>query len=177
MDEGQKPGRRRNGKALVPAVSQGKRPVRRVVQHSDYTRPVPFITESEVYALADAVRAGRHGERDYLVVMTMFQGDLRISEAVGLRVTDKRTVDGKHLLGVIGKGGKPRLVAIPERLSHAPGNFAHEEGLAPDDLPGLLRPVARNPPEYDIGEYPGYRYVPYWRIDTEFFTCFPVVQP
>jgi len=69
----------------------------------------------------------------------------------------------------------PILMALQGDL-HGPGGVP-QIAVAPDDLPSLLRSVAGNPLEYDIGGYPGYRYVPYWKTDTESFTCFPVVQP
>jgi len=120
-------------KTTDKALTVYRRPNRQGMVTAGATRPVAFITETEVYALADVARTGRHGERDYLLVLTLFQGALRVSEAVGLHVRDKHSVDGKHLLAVLGKGNKPRQVAIPERLSHALGNFAHENVLGPDD--------------------------------------------
>jgi hypothetical protein len=69
----------------------------------------------------------------------------------------------------------PVLMALQGDLN-GPGGVP-QIAVAPDDLPGLLTPVEANPLEYNIKGYPGYRYVPYWKIDTESFTCFPVVQP
>lgn len=43
-------------------------------------------------------------------------------------------------------------------------------------LPHLLQPVAGSPLEFMVRDYPGYRYVPYWTVDEEAFTCFPIVQ-
>lgn len=48
--------------------------------------------------------------------------------------------------------------------------------IAPDDLKDLLTPVEGNPLEFNIKEYQGYRYMPYWKINNESFTCFPIVQ-
>ncbi|GAH67131.1 unnamed protein product [marine sediment metagenome] len=48
--------------------------------------------------------------------------------------------------------------------------------IAPDDLKDLLIPVERNPLEYNIKGYSGYKYIPDWKINTESFTCFPVIQ-
>ena len=49
--------------------------------------------------------------------------------------------------------------------------------VTPEDLPDLLTPVAGNPLEYDVAGLPDHRYVHYWKIDEETFTCFPAVQP
>ena len=119
-----------NGKAMV--VYQPKQ-IKRSFRRGDYTRPVFFITETEVYRLADVAETMRHGERNELLILTMFQAALRVTEAVKLRVQDKATVDNKHILLIQGKGNKPRLVAIPGKLSYHLGDYAHRHGLKPDD--------------------------------------------
>jgi len=48
--------------------------------------------------------------------------------------------------------------------------------VAPEDLPGLLTPGEGDPLTHHIQGYPGYRYIPYWQIDRESFTCFPILQ-
>ncbi|MFC1892459.1 tyrosine-type recombinase/integrase [Chloroflexota bacterium] len=118
-----------NSKELVVIPPKAVRAIRR----GDYTRPVSFITEAEVYRMADTAKAMRAGERNEMLILTMFQGALRVTEAVRLRVRDKATVDGKHVLLVQGKGGKPRLVAIPEKLSYHLGDYAQRQGLKPED--------------------------------------------
>jgi len=105
----------------------------RAMGRAESTRPVSFITESEVYRLADVARAMRNGERNELMILTMFQAALRVTEAIKLRARDKATVDNKHILLVQGKGNKPRLVAIPEKLSYHLGDYAQRHGLKLDD--------------------------------------------
>ena len=117
--------------AIVP--SKVILPQRRGYRVNEYTKPVSFITESEVYRLADVAKAMRDGERNELLILTMFQATLRVTEAIKLRVMDKATVDNKHILLVQGKGGKPRLVAIPEKLSYHLWDYAQRQGLKPDD--------------------------------------------
>ena len=119
-----------NGKAVTVYTPKA---VRQACRRGDYTRPVSFITESEVYRLADTARTMRDGERNELLILTMFQGALRVTEAVKLRVMDKVTVDDKHILLVQGKGNKPRLVAIPEKLSYHLGDYAHRHELKAED--------------------------------------------
>ena len=101
----------------------------RAIRRGEYTRPVSFITEAEVYRLASAARTMRDDERNDLLILTMFQAALRVTEAIKLRVMDKATVDNKHILLVRGKGNKPRLVAIPEKLSYHLGDYAQRQGL------------------------------------------------
>ncbi len=58
-----------------------------------------------------------------------------------------------------GPGGVPRLATSAK------------------DLPHLLEPVAGRPLEFTIRKHPRYRYAPYWMVDQETFTCFPIVEP
>lgn len=105
----------------------------RAIGRTDHTRSVSFISESEVSRLADVARAMRDGERNELLILTMFQAALRVTEAIKLRIKDKATVDDKYILLVQGKGNKPRLVAIPEKLSYYLGDYAHRHNLKLDD--------------------------------------------
>lgn len=122
-----------NSKEIAIVQPKAGLPQRRGYRVSEYTKPVAFITEAEVYRLADAARAMRDGERNYLMILTMFQAALRVTEAIKLRGMDKATVDNKHVLLVQGKGNKPRLVAIPEKLSYHLGDYAQRQRLKPED--------------------------------------------
>ena len=69
----------------------------------------------------------------------------------------------------------PILMALQGDLD-GPGGVP-QIAVTPEDLPGLLTPVEGHPLAYHIRRHPGYKYMPYWQIDTASFTCFPVVQP
>ena len=125
--------RKANSKEIIVVPSKARLPQRRGYRVSEYTKPVSFITEAEVYRLADAAKAMRDGERNELLVLTMFQAALRVTEAIKLMVMDKATMNNKHLLLVQGKGNKPRLVAIPEKLSYHLGDYAQRQDLEAED--------------------------------------------
>jgi site-specific recombinase XerD len=98
---------------------------------------VSYLTPDEVKRLCAACR-GRQRDRDALLILLLFQKGLRISEALGLTVGHPSQQPGA--LEVIGKGGKPRLVACPAALSHRLKAFAFDRDLGPADR---LFPVGR----------------------------------
>ena len=53
-----------------------------------HERAKDFLTAAELAALLEAAKAGRHGTRDYLLLMMVFRHGLRVSEAVSLRLDE-----------------------------------------------------------------------------------------
>ncbi len=100
-------------------------------------RLVPYLTPKEVQQLCAGCR-GRHRDRDALLILVLFQTGLRISETLGLTVGHLSRQPGA--LEIVGKGGKPRLVACPAALVHRLKAFAFDRGLGPGDR---LFPVGR----------------------------------
>jgi site-specific recombinase XerD len=98
---------------------------------------VPYLKPEEVQQLCAACR-GRHRDRDALLILVLFQTGLRISEALSLTVGHLSQQPGA--LEVLGKGGKPRLVACPAALTHRLKAYAFDRGLGPADR---LFPVGR----------------------------------
>jgi type 1 fimbriae regulatory protein FimB/type 1 fimbriae regulatory protein FimE len=89
--------------ALRKPLSSEKRPVARK-DNSDY-RTREHLTEPEIDKLLAALKANRHGHRDWLIGLIIFRHGLRVSEACDLRWDDldlaKRTVIVRRLKGSI----------------------------------------------------------------------------
>jgi hypothetical protein len=49
-------------------------------------------------------------------------------------------------------------------------------GKYPEDLIGQIRPKPGEPLHFSVEHNPDTEYVPYWQMDRESFTCFPVVD-
>ena len=71
----------------MPARSSKRRNVKSVqaAAADAHERTKDYLTETEVTALLDAVKAGRHGVRNHLLVLMMYRHGLRVSEAIDLR--------------------------------------------------------------------------------------------
>lgn len=103
---------------------------------------VPHLGLDEVRAIADAAgRIGRHRERDRLLIQTMFDGCLRVSECLGLRPRNiKRDANGWRL-EILGKGGRPAAAAISASLGAELQSYAYMCEIARDTR---LFPVNRS---------------------------------
>jgi type 1 fimbriae regulatory protein FimB len=51
-------------------------------------RGTDFLTEAEMKRFLEAARQGRHGVRDYLLMLMTYRHELRVSELVDLRLKD-----------------------------------------------------------------------------------------
>ena len=116
--------------AIIPAPDAGK--LTKTARHAASTgnaRPVPHWGINEVLALVEAARQrgrGRKGDRDALLIQTIFDGALRVSEALGVRPQDILRTDGGFRLLVDGKTG-PRQVAVSPSLVAQLRSYAYEK--------------------------------------------------
>jgi integrase/recombinase XerD len=76
---------------------------------------------------------GRNALRDQLLIQTLFQTGLRISEALSLTPAKIGLQNGHAVLDIIGKGRKPRRVACPNSLAHRLKSYAFDKNLRPED--------------------------------------------
>jgi integrase/recombinase XerD len=93
---------------------------------------VPYLTREEIGRLTAACH-GRNRFRHELLILTLFQTGVRISEALSLTPRRIGTQEGGAVLYILGKGGKSRLVACPDRLAHRLKSFAFDRALGLDD--------------------------------------------
>ena len=93
---------------------------------------VPYLTREELARLATACH-GRNRLRDELLIHTLFQTGVRISEAISLTPRRIGTQEGGAILYILGKGDKSRLVACSENLAHRLKSFAFDRELGLDD--------------------------------------------
>ncbi|WP_448583705.1 tyrosine-type recombinase/integrase [Thermocrinis sp.] len=95
--------------------------------------PVPYLRPEEVSALIEAAKKLRYGERNVLLIKVLYQCGLRISEALSLTPSHLTRFEGIPCLRVKGKGGKERLVHVPEPLFSQLLAYAYQKGLKPTD--------------------------------------------
>ncbi|MGA7579077.1 MAG: tyrosine-type recombinase/integrase [Desulfobaccales bacterium] len=84
---------------------------------------VSYLTREEVGHFAAACQ-GRNRLRDELLIHTLFQTGMRISEVLSLTPRRIESHEGNAALHIQGKGGKARLVACPAALAHRLKSFA-----------------------------------------------------
>lgn len=82
--------------------------------------------------LVEEARKRRCGERDALLILVLFQIGLRISEVLSLTPFKIGVFEGKPILRFVGKGRKPRVVALPERLADKLRAYAYQKRIKPD---------------------------------------------
>jgi site-specific recombinase XerD len=93
-------------------------------------RPVlGYLTGQEVEAILAALRVDRwSGQRDCLLLTTMYNTGARVSEILSARVTDLSD-NGTHRLTLHGKGRKERVVPLMKQTARRLRAWVHENEL------------------------------------------------
>ncbi|MGD8979510.1 MAG: tyrosine-type recombinase/integrase [candidate division WOR-3 bacterium] len=94
---------------------------------------VPYLTPEEVKRMFEVAKKGRNGERNSLLVKTLFETGLRVSECLSLTPRKIDTYEGHAVLYIRGKGNKDRMVACPDTLAYMLKAYAYSKNLKLDD--------------------------------------------
>ena len=103
---------------------------------------VPHVSAVQVKLMAMVAGENkRHGERNALLIKFLFDGCLRVSEALRVRPIDlQRTSDG-WMVRVLGKGSKPGVVAISASIAAELQSYCYRARI---NESGLIFPVSRS---------------------------------
>ena len=94
---------------------------------------VPHLDLSQIRWIIETVQKNRHGDRDALLVRTIFDGCFRCSEAIGIRPRDIVQVEAGWQVNILGKGQKWGTVAISASLAAMLQAYAYRIGIKPED--------------------------------------------
>jgi integrase/recombinase XerD len=94
----------------------------------------PPVSESEAAGKALTVRDVAHliagpdrltieGARDYALLLLMLRTSLRVSEVCSLKTSSVKTTRGRQVITVKVKGGKERLLPLPDDVRRAIGDY------------------------------------------------------
>lgn len=92
-------------------------------------RGILGLDRDEVAALVRV--AADWGPREYAFVVLLVTCGLRVSEALGADLSDLDQVRGHWVLSVVGKGGKPRTIALPAATWDALSTYVGERTTGP----------------------------------------------
>lgn len=116
------PGQLRNNSKKMTAIMRGE------AGSADY---VCHLTPGQVKLLAlVAARNRRRGERNGLLIKVLFDGALRVSEALGIRPYDLQQTTEGWLVNIMGKGSKPGQAAITATTAAELQAYAYRQHIA-----------------------------------------------
>lgn len=123
----------RNKTAKVSAIQRAE------VGAADY---VPHVSAGQVKLMATAAGQNkRHGERNALLIKFLFDGCLRVSEALAVRPVDlQRTPDG-WTVRIVGKGNKSGMVAISASIAAELQSYCYRAKIGENER---IFPVSRS---------------------------------
>jgi len=98
------------------------------------SRQVEYLEHDEIQSvLASVDRASKDGERDYVLLITMFNTGARVQEILDLKVCDLQLIKPYHAR-LVGKGRKERLCPLWPQTADLLQQLLNERGnVLPDD--------------------------------------------
>ena len=106
---------------------------------SDY---VPHITPADVKLMCICAaqtkkqdgKAKQDGERTAALIRLIFDGCLRVSEALSVRMCDINETPSGWVVAILGKGSKPGLVAVGIETVNILSRYAYDYNIPKTDL-------------------------------------------
>ena len=120
-----------NKTSKLPSIMKGE------AGQTDY---VAHLTKSDILLMIETARAitkGRRGERNALLIRTLFDSCLRISECLSLRPCDIRPDGEGYLCQVLGKGknkGKVSVCAVSPQTVAQIKSYCYENNIGKQDV-------------------------------------------
>jgi integrase len=109
------------------------------VEAADY---VPHVSANQVRLMAIvAGQNSRHGERNGLLIKFIFDGCLRVSEALRIRPLDLQATQDGWMVRVMGKGSKPGVVAVSASTAAELQSYCYRFKVSEDER---IFPVSRS---------------------------------
>jgi len=122
-----------NKTSQVPAIQRAE------AGAADY---IVHITVGQVKLMAVVANQNkRHGERNALLIKFLFDGCLRVSEALGVRPVDLQPTPDGWTVRVMGKGSKPGVVAISASIAAELQSYCYRAKIGESEY---IFPVSRS---------------------------------
>jgi len=121
---------KRNKTSQMPAIMKGE------AGQTDY---IAHLTKSDIVLMietAKSITKGRRGERNALLIRTLFDSCLRISECLSLRPCDIRQDGEGYLCQVLGKGknkGQVSVCAVSPQTVAQINSYCYQNNIGKQD--------------------------------------------
>jgi integrase len=111
----------RNKASILPAIRSGQD------TQADY---VSHLTPDDVRLMVLVIgRDPRHGKRNAALITLIFDGALRVSEALGIRPIDIIQDNSGYAVRIMGKGSKPGIAAITPETANTLLSYCYDKGI------------------------------------------------
>jgi integrase len=105
---------------------------------------VPHLDINQVRALIETAKKNRNGDRDGLLIQTIFDGCFRCSEAISIRPKDIGQSESGWQIQILGEGNRRSVVAVTGSLIALLQAYAYRKQILPESR---IFPINRNQTE------------------------------